>query len=331
MESQQVMSDFQEQLANLRRRIAKIDHKYAKPGVPKAAPAPSPPSPESSAKIIRGKKWRPTHGRHFETEKLYERHRRHGSIGIARSGRSAARFAACHFKRRDRERRRYQKWCFLDTETTGLAGGSGTYAFLIGVGRVTPNGFRVRQFFMRDFGEEASLLSALDEASETVRSADHLQRPDLRSAAARNALPHGPRSVRPSARWRIWICCSARAGCGSCASIAAAWWIWKIRSWASSAQGDLPGELIPYVYFEYLRTQEIFRLVPIFHHNATDILTLACLTAIVPLAFHPPGQSPVHAWRGDGRLGALVAASRRIPRTPWRCSGRRSIAACRTI
>jgi tetratricopeptide (TPR) repeat protein len=56
-------------------------------------------------------------------------------------------------------------------------------------------------------------------------------------------------------------------------------------------QGDLPGELIPYFYFEYLRTQEIFRLVPIFHHNATDILTLACLTAIVPWAFHPPGEA----------------------------------------
>jgi len=51
--------------------------------------------------------------------------------------------------------------------------------------------------------------------------------------------------------------------------------------------GDLPGELIPYVYFEYLRTKTAFRLVPIFHHNAIDILSLACLTAIVPTAFRP--------------------------------------------
>src|SRR5260370_21721498 len=56
-------------------------------------------------------------------------------------------------------------------------------------------------------------------------------------------------------------------------------------------EGDLPGELIPYVYFEYLRTQEAFRLVPILHHNAIDILTLACLTAIVPWAFHPPEEA----------------------------------------
>ena len=48
------------------------------------------------------------------------------------------------------------KWAFLDTETTGLAGGTGTYAFLIGVGSIDAAGFRLRQFFMRDYGEEAS-------------------------------------------------------------------------------------------------------------------------------------------------------------------------------
>ena len=56
-------------------------------------------------------------------------------------------------------------------------------------------------------------------------------------------------------------------------------------------EGDLPGEMIPYVYFEYLRTREAFRLVPILHHNAIDILTLACLTAIVPWAFQSPEQA----------------------------------------
>jgi tetratricopeptide (TPR) repeat protein len=54
-------------------------------------------------------------------------------------------------------------------------------------------------------------------------------------------------------------------------------------------EGDLPGELIPYVYFEYLRSHEAQRLVPIFHHNAMDILTLACLTAVVPAAFRNTG------------------------------------------
>ena len=51
----------------------------------------------------------------------------------------------------------------LDTETTGLAGGSGTYAFLIGVGSIDSSGFRLRQFFMRDYGEESSQLEALEQ------------------------------------------------------------------------------------------------------------------------------------------------------------------------
>src|ERR1700693_4669504 len=60
-------------------------------------------------------------------------------------------------------------------------------------------------------------------------------------------------------------------------------------------QGDLPGEMIPYCYFEYLRTRTAFRLVPIFHHNALDILSLACLTAIVPLAFRSPEDAVLRA------------------------------------
>ena len=56
---------------------------------------------------------------------------------------------------------------FLDTETTGLAGGAGTAAFLIGVGWVDGERFRVRQYFMRDYHEEAALLQGV--AGELAR------------------------------------------------------------------------------------------------------------------------------------------------------------------
>ena len=49
--------------------------------------------------------------------------------------------------------------------------------------------------------------------------------------------------------------------------------------------------MIPYVYFEYLRTQQAWRVVPIFHHNAVDILTTACLTGIVPFAYRDPAAT----------------------------------------
>src|SRR5712664_2904955 len=54
-----------------------------------------------------------------------------------------------------------EKWLFLDTETTGLAGGTGTYAFLIGLAWWDAGGLQVEQFFMRDFTEEYSLLHEL--------------------------------------------------------------------------------------------------------------------------------------------------------------------------
>ena len=53
------------------------------------------------------------------------------------------------------------KWLFLDTETTGLAGGTGTYAFLIGLAWWDAGGIQVEQFFMRDFAEEHSVLHEL--------------------------------------------------------------------------------------------------------------------------------------------------------------------------
>src|SRR5260370_29508958 len=56
-----------------------------------------------------------------------------------------------------------EKWLFLDTETTGLAGGTGTYAFLIGVAWWDAGGLQAEQFFMRDFAEEHSLLQELSQ------------------------------------------------------------------------------------------------------------------------------------------------------------------------
>src|SRR4051812_36418124 len=56
-----------------------------------------------------------------------------------------------------------EQWLFLDTETTGLAGGSGTYAFLIGIAWWEDGGLEIEQLFMRDYDEERPLLFALGE------------------------------------------------------------------------------------------------------------------------------------------------------------------------
>jgi len=279
------MSDFEEQLAMLRRRIAKIDQKYAKPAPQRPSAAHHPPH----TSLLPFDEVETAHGRHYETEKLYERHRRHGSIGIADledlSGDLLDTISNGLIRGVPPA-----KWCFLDTETTGLAGGSGTYAFLIGVGRITPQGFRIRQFFMREFGEEASQLSALyehlkqfevlityngrtfDQPLLETRFRMVRQRPPF-AALEHLDLLFGARRL-----WNLRF--------DSCRLVDLENQILGVER-----QGDLPGEMIPYFYFEYLRRHDIFRLMPIFHHNAVDILTLACLTAIVPRAFHAPDQA----------------------------------------
>jgi uncharacterized protein len=69
--------------------------------------------------------------------------------------------------------------------------------------------------------------------------------------------------------------------------------------------GDIPGDMIPRVYFDYLRLRSPERLKPIFEHNALDILTLACLTAVVPQAFHDPVGAAEQGLRHGAEMVSL--------------------------
>ena len=129
------MSDFEEQLAHLRKRIARIDKKYSTPQ--RKPPAPSPQPLAFPEDWLHGEEVATEHGVHYETERLYERQRRHGSVGIV-DLEDLSHDLLDAISNGQIRGVPPEKWCFLDTETTGLAGGSGTYAFLVGVGRITP-------------------------------------------------------------------------------------------------------------------------------------------------------------------------------------------------
>jgi uncharacterized protein YprB with RNaseH-like and TPR domain len=289
-----VAGDLQEQLAILRRRIAKIDSRFAqKESI--AVPPPTWSGQKPARYFIEewstGSEVQTPFGCHFETERLYESHRRHGSFDLSTlnelpedllDAMSEGSIARSHCSR----------WAFLDTETTGLAGGSGTYAFLIGVGRITPEGFRLRQFFMRDLGEEASLLhglaSHLAEFDTLVtyngKAYDQpLLETRFRMARARTPFSRMEHLDLLFGARRLW-----KLRFESCRLVEL-----ENQILGMEREGDLPGAMIPYVYFEYLRTKEAFRVAPILHHNAIDILTLACLTAIVPWAFRSPETAPL--------------------------------------
>ena len=280
------MLDIDTQLARLRQRVAAIDLKYARTTAA-AQPAIERPAQPLGARCFI-EEW--AEGQvvsndlpAFQTERLFAGHKQHGSADIG---------ALCELPEdllatlsgNEISNAVPARWAFLDTETTGLAGGSGTYAFLIGVGRITADGFRVRQFFMREYVEERSVLSALEQhlAEFDVLITYNGKSYDQPLLETRYRMTrHKPPFARLS---HLDLLHGARR-------------LWKLRLESCrlmqleqqilgfSREGDIPGELIPYIYFEYLRSQEAHRLVPIFHHNALDILTLACLTAIVPAAF----------------------------------------------
>lgn len=271
----------------LRARVASIDHKYAV-SPPEAPPALPRPAFDYVQEWLTGEEIQTEYGRHFETEKLYEHHRRHGSADIG----ALADLPPDLFDALEIAGAPPQEWAFLDTETTGLAGGTGTCAFLVGVGRITREGFHVRQFFMRDYAEEASLLDSLTKHLASFRilvtyNGRAFDQPLLETRYRMN------RARPPFARMEhLDLLFSARR-------------LWKLRFdrcrlvdlenqvLGVERQGDLPGALIPYVYFEYLRTHHAARLLPVFQHNATDILTLACLCGIVPYAFKDPSNAPL--------------------------------------
>jgi uncharacterized protein YprB with RNaseH-like and TPR domain len=314
------MLDTEAQLARLRQRIAAIDRSFK----PRKAPAPSPAAPPegkwsrsfieewSSGEVVRTE-----FGSHFETERLFPSHRMHGSADIGALVELPSDFLDA-LGGSEIAAAPPERWAFLDTETTGLAGGSGTYAFLIGVGRITPEGFRVRQFFMREYAEERSLLHALKV---------HLAEFDV-------LITYNGKSYdQPllETRFRITRQAPPFARMGHLDLLYGARRLWKLRIESCRLiqleqqilgfyrEGDLPGELIPYVYFEYLRSREAGRLVPVFHHNAIDILTLACLTAIVPAAFRTSdveSLASVGVRRGEDLAGVarwLVSAGQLEP------------------
>jgi hypothetical protein len=282
------MENVQDQLAALRRRI----------GLGRASDLPQPPPrlPERAPRypveeFLSGEVVRTPLGEHFETERVWERHRRHGSVDISDLA-ELPEDLLDSLSEGEISGARPVKWAFLDTETTGLAGGTGTYAFLIGVGSIDASGFRLRQFFMRDYGEEPSLLARLTEhlaqfdvlITYNGKAYDQpLLETRFRMSRARHPfdrlrhldLLHGARRL-----WKLRL--------DSCRLVDL-----ENQVLGVEREGDLPGEMIPYYYFEFLRTRHAFRIAPIFHHNAIDILSLACLTAIVPFAFRRPEDAPL--------------------------------------
>ncbi|MGH2588465.1 MAG: ribonuclease H-like domain-containing protein [Dehalococcoidia bacterium] len=227
-------------------------------------------------------------GRVFVVERRFELEHRHGALPLgrtvniapallARLGRDAA-LAAVDLRR----------VAFLDTETTGLAGGTGTVAFLVGMGHFLDGHFRLRQYFLEDLDGEEAMIRALTDyladfdgvvtfngktfdmpllatrvrMTRTRRGLDDIAHLDLLHPARRLY-----RDRIPSCRLQEL----------------------ERRYLGLERMEDIPGWEIPSVYFRYVRTRRFRALLPVFEHNALDVLSLVTLAAHL-----------ARVWRGDG-------------------------------
>src|SRR5882672_1670955 len=173
------------------------------------------------------------------------------------------------------------KWLFLDTETTGLAGGTGTYAFLIGLAWWDAGALQVEQFFMRDFGEEHAILHEV---------AAHLaKRPVLvtfngksfdwpllenrftmtRSIAVPKLAAHLDLLHPARALWKLRL--------GSVRLVELERHVLDAPRLGWRRDDDVSSALIPQFYFDYLRGGPTEPLAGVVRHNQMDLRGLAAL------------------------------------------------------
>jgi uncharacterized protein YprB with RNaseH-like and TPR domain len=168
---------------------------------------------------------------------------------------------------------------YLDTETTGLAGGAGTAAFLIGAGWFEGERFRVRQYFMRDYHEEGALLGALQEdisgfsrlVTYNGRAFDiPLLDTRFRLARSRFSLGEVPHLDLLHPARRLW-----KERLESCRLQSL-----EVALLGLRRTGDIPGDEIPRVYFDWVRRRDARLMARVFEHNRQDIVSLAALSVL---------------------------------------------------
>jgi uncharacterized protein YprB with RNaseH-like and TPR domain len=166
---------------------------------------------------------------------------------------------------------------FLDTETSGLAGGTGTFAFLIGVGRYTQDGFHLAQFFMRDPFEEPALLLALEEFLAPCQT-----------VVSFNGKAFDVPLLDTRYTMQGWKSPFKNLAHVDLLHLARRLWRDRLPSrtlgnlevqilHASRTDEEIPGWMIPQLYFDYLRDGDARPLKRVFYHNAMDVVSLAAL------------------------------------------------------
>ena len=188
-----------------------------------------------------------------------------------------------------------EAYAFLDTETSGLAGGTGTYAFLVGAGRFVAGEFLLEQFFMRDPAEEPAMLESLAEFLAPAQAlvtfnGKAFDAPLLVTRYSLHGIPlpfsnYAHLDLLPLARrlWRDRLPSRALK------------YLEENVLVAPRTSEEVPGYEIPYLYFDYLRSRDARPLKGVFYHNAMDVVAMAALmTHVSGILADPFGEMVEH-------------------------------------
>lgn len=298
----------------LRRALSALGH--AK-GEARASPpaTPAPPDVEDALLRILGGRWESTAaGQVFVRECRYPLEHRHGKVSLKALLQVPG--EALSWLARREAAPPPESLAFVDMETTGLSGGTGTYAVLVCVGSFEPAHFVMRQYFLVSPQTEPAMLHAVArdlERFEGVVSFNGrtFDLPLLQTRMTLAKLPDPSRGrahidllfpVRRLYRQRLESCRLSEA---------------ESRLLGFHRDADLPGHLVPSVYFDYLRAQRIAPLRGVFRHNEEDVLSLVALLAHVAALLTCPDPDPLDAlalgrwWEIEGAMERAEAYYRR--------------------
>ncbi|HHW00322.1 MAG TPA: ribonuclease H-like domain-containing protein [Clostridiaceae bacterium] len=165
---------------------------------------------------------------------------------------------------------------FLDTETTGLSGGTGTVAFLVGTGFFEKGEFVLRQFFMRDYDEEPAMLTALNELLSKYKGLITFNGKAFDWNLLHTRFVFNRIKPSMSEPVHLDLLFPARK-------------IWKLKLESCSLVSieekvleecrtdDVPGAMIPSIYFKYLEDRDARGIKRVIKHNKLDIMSMVSL------------------------------------------------------
>jgi len=242
--------------------------------------------------VMDGRELTTQYGSIFISEQLYPINHQHGNTSLSNNSLNFTTFFEWAGNS-GLSQTSLENILFLDTETSGLSGGTGTFAFMVGLGYWDSSGFKIIQLFLRDLSEEPAMLASLIEIASSFAvvvtfNGKSFDIPLLNTRYVINGLSSPFKEIFHidllMLSRRIWRNRLASRALGSLET--------EILSFARSEE-EIPGWLIPDLYFDYLKTRNAYPLKGVFYHNNKDVLSMAVLLSHLadllenPLEYNP--------------------------------------------